>query len=99
MAAPHKTGAEEAEQKMAGVHLVESQKGTRDWELFAKDAEGTQGNGAWLLKTVKVQFYNKEQIDFIVTGQSGKIDMKSKAMKITGQVRITSMNGYIFESE
>ena len=96
---PGKASENEPEQKMAGVHLVESQKGTRDWELFAKDAEGAQGNASWLLKTVKVQFYNKEEIDFVVTGQSGKIDMKSKGMKITGDVKITSTNGYVFKTD
>ncbi len=94
----NKTENNEAEQKMAGIHLVESQNGSRDWELFAKDAEVTQANGTWLLKTVKVQFYNKEAIDFVVTGKSGKVDMKSKGMKITGEVKITSANGYVFQS-
>lgn len=89
----------EAEQRASGIHLVESQKGTNDWELFAKDAEGNQGNESWLLKTVKVNFYNKNEIHFVVTGESGKIDMKSKGMQITGHVKITSMNGYLFESD
>ena len=89
----------EALQKASGIHLVESQKGSHDWELFAKDAEGNQGNISWLLKTVKVQFYNKEKIDFVVTGQSGKIDMKSKGMKIMGDVKIISTNGYVFQTD
>ncbi len=94
-----KSDPNEALQKASGIHLVESQKGSHDWELFAKEAEGTQGNISWLLKTVKVQFYNKEEIDFVVTGQSGKIDMKSKGMKITGDVKITSTNGYVFQTD
>ena len=94
-----KSDPNEALQKASGIHLVESQKGSHDWELFAKDAEGTQGNISWLLKTVKVQFYNKEEIDFVVTGQSGKIDMKSKGMKVTGDVKITSTNGYVFQTD
>ncbi|MCB0369740.1 MAG: hypothetical protein KDD45_09955, partial [Bdellovibrionales bacterium] len=36
---------EKAEQKMDGVHLVEAQKGNRDWELFAEKARGYQGTG------------------------------------------------------
>ncbi len=94
-----KSESSEALQKASGIHLVESQKGSHDWELFAKDAEGNQGNVSWLLKTVKVQFYNKEQIDFVVTGQSGKIDIKSKGMKIMGDVKITSTNGYVFQTD
>lgn len=94
-----KNDSHEALQKASGIHLVESQKGSHDWELFAKDAEGNQGNISWLLKTVKVQFYNKEKIDFVVTGHSGKIDMKSKGMKITGDVKINSTNGYVFQTD
>jgi LPS export ABC transporter protein LptC len=88
-----------AEQKMKGIHLVESQRGSRDWELFANAAEGTQGKGAWDLHEVKVQFYNQEKIDFVVTGKGGSIDSESRNLKIAGDVKITSNNGYIFESE
>src|SRR5438309_11685337 len=49
-----------AEQRMGGVHLVESQQGLRDWELFANSAEGSQSAGTWKLHQVRVLFYNKE---------------------------------------
>lgn len=87
---------EKAEQKMDGVHLVESQKGNRDWELFAENARGYQGEGDWFLKKVKVQFYNKDKIDFIVTGDEGEIDGITRNMKVKGNVVITSSNGYLF---
>lgn len=90
---------EKAEQKMDGVHLVESQKGSRDWELFSAKARGYQGQGDWFLNKVKVQFYNKNKIDFVVTGEEGEIDGKTRNMKIKGKVVTKSSNGYIFYTD
>ena len=87
------------QQKMAGVHLVESTKGLRDWELFANAAEGYQSKGTWLLKNVKVLFYASEKMTFTVTGAVGSIDALSKDMKISGQVKTVSSNGYTFETD
>lgn len=87
-----------AQQKMQGVHLVESQQGTRDWELFAASAEGSQTEGTWKLKQVKVLFYNKEKVEFTVTGDSGTIDSKSKDLSVIGNVVTRSENGYVFQT-
>ncbi|UXR64662.1 LPS export ABC transporter periplasmic protein LptC [Bdellovibrio bacteriovorus] len=87
-----------AEQRMGGVHLVESQSGNRDWELFAVSAEGNQGEGTWKLKQVRVLFYNKEKVEFTVTGDEGSIDSKSKDLSVIGNVVTKSENGYIFKT-
>ncbi|QDK46581.1 LPS export ABC transporter periplasmic protein LptC [Bdellovibrio sp. ZAP7] len=87
-----------AEQKMGGVHLVESQKGQRDWELFSESAEGSQGSGNWKLKKVRVFFYNKEKVEFTATGDEGTIDSNSKDLNIKGNVVTRSENGYVFKT-
>ncbi|MBL7545474.1 MAG: LPS export ABC transporter periplasmic protein LptC [Bdellovibrionaceae bacterium] len=87
---------ERVEQKMDGVHLVETQKGSRDWELFAEKARGYQDGGDWFLNKVKVQFYNLEANDFTVTGNEGEIDGHTKNIKIKGNVVTKSANGYTF---
>lgn len=88
----------QTEQKMQGVHLVESQNGNRDWELFSESAQNSKAGG-WSLRNVRVLFYNKERVDFIVTGDKGTIDGQSKNMKIEGNVTTKSSNGYIFQSD
>lgn len=90
---------ERIEQKMDGVHLVETQKGSRDWELFAEKARGYQGEGDWFLNKVRVQFYNLEANDFTVIGNEGEIDGKTKNIKIKGNVITKSANGYTFYTE
>lgn len=85
--------------KMEGVHLVESQQGSRDWELIATAAENTKGDGILEVKEVKALFYNNEKVDFTVTGAEGTINTQNKDMKIRGKVVTRSSNGYTFESE
>lgn len=87
-----------AEQKMKGVHLVESQKGLRDWELFSEAAEGSQEAGTWKVMKVRVLFYTKEKIEFTVTGDEGTIDYKTKDLNIKGHVTTRSANGYVFQT-
>jgi LPS export ABC transporter protein LptC len=85
-------------QKMQGVHLVESQSGARDWELFSESATGSQAEGTWQLKKVRVLFYNKEKVEFTVTGDTGTIDQKLKDINIVGNVVTRSENGYSFKT-
>lgn len=88
----------QSQQKMQGLHLVESQQGRRDWELFAVSAEGNQGKGSWNLKKVRVLFYNSEKVDYVVTGDEGAIDSRTKDLYIRGNVVTKSANGYTFET-
>lgn len=87
-----------ADQKVSGMHLVESQSGKRDWELFSESAEGSQGSGAWKLNKVRALFYNKEKIEFTVTGDQGTVDSKTRDLNISGHVVTKSANGYSFET-
>lgn len=87
-----------SDQRMEGVHLVESQSGTRDWELFAVAAEGSQNAGTWKLRNVRVLFYNKEKVEFTVTGDTGTIDSVAKDLNIVGNVTTKSENGYSFQT-
>jgi LPS export ABC transporter protein LptC len=87
-----------ADQKVSGMHLVESQSGKRDWELFAQSASGSQGSGSWNLKQVRALFYNSEKVEFTVTGDEGSIDSKTKNLSIRGHVVTQSANGYSFET-
>ncbi|MCK6600047.1 MAG: LPS export ABC transporter periplasmic protein LptC, partial [Bdellovibrionaceae bacterium] len=90
---------EKPEHRMEGVHLVESPQGSRDWELFATKARGVQGEGDWFLNQVRVQFYNKNKIEFIVTANEGEIDGKTRNIKFKGSVVTKSNNGYTFYTE
>jgi LPS export ABC transporter protein LptC len=79
-----------------GIHIVESQKGQRDFELFAESAEGQQGVGTWNLFKIRVNYYNKQTVDYTVTGEKGFVDGRTKDMDIVGKVKTVSKNGYEF---
>lgn len=88
-----------AEQTMAGVHLVESQAGKRDWELFAEKAEGDSDSKAWNLRKIKIIFYSDESAQFTVTGDQGSLEGEKRNVRIRGNVVTQSSNGYIFRTE
>lgn len=90
--------AGQPQQRIAGLHLVETQQGHRDWEVFSTEAEGGQTSAAWELKKVRVLFYIKEKVGFTVTGDQGTIDGKSRDLRIKGNVVTTSENGYTFKT-
>ena len=83
-----------ADQKMERVHLVEGLGSSKEWELFAQEAEGFAGQGVWNLQNVKVIFYAQTGDSYVVQGQRGQIDMGSKDIDVVGQVSTQSTNGY-----
>jgi LPS export ABC transporter protein LptC len=86
------------DQKMQGVHLVENQEHEKGWELFATEATG-KADGQWILKKVKVQFFHENKSNYIVTGDVGEIEAKTKDMIISGNVNTISSNGYSFRTD
>ncbi|MGZ3691085.1 MAG: LPS export ABC transporter periplasmic protein LptC [Pseudobdellovibrio sp.] len=86
------------EQKMSGAHLVENSGNEKGWELFASEAI-LKGDGTWLLKKVKVQFFSENQASYMVTGDVGEMDSKTKDMIIKGHTTTTSSNGYSFKTD
>lgn len=85
-----------ADQKMERVHLVEGVGATKEWELFAENAEGFLGQGVWNLSKVKVIFYARTGDTYTVLGQRGQIDVATKDIDILGEVYTHSTNGYEF---
>lgn len=91
--------SDSTDQKMSGVHLVESRSGERDWELFAASAEGSSGAGTWHLSDVRVLFYNQEKLELTVVGTKGEISTQTKDIAVRGEVVTKSSNGYKYESK
>lgn len=92
------TKSSAVEQKMQGVHLVENGEREKGWELFANEAVGT-ADSQWVVKNVRVQFFNENKSSFTVIGDVGEIDGESKDMMIRGNVKTSSSNGYSFKTD
>lgn len=86
------------DQKMRGIHIVENGENNKGYKLFASEAVGT-ADLKWVLKAVKVQFFNDNKSNYSVTGDVGETDGISKDIVIRGNVTTTSANGYSFKTE
>jgi LPS export ABC transporter protein LptC len=85
------------EQRGIGIHIVENANNQKGWELYADEAAGSSEDH-WVLKKVKVEFFNENESSFVVSGDIGEIDGQTKNMVIRGQVITQSSNGYQFET-
>lgn len=95
---PVPTSRKAVEQKMVGVHLVENVNNTKGWELRADEATGSSDE-LWVLKKVKVEFFNANESSYVVSGDVGEINGQTRNMTIRGHVITQSTNGYQFETE
>lgn len=87
------------EQLMRGAHLVETRDGEKEWELWAESATAYKQKPLWSLVKVKTRIYGDDGVYFVVTGEEGAIDVKTKDMTIKGEVKIRSSNGYVFKTD
>lgn len=88
-----------ADKVLVGVHFVESQKGERDWEVFADSAEEDRLTKAWTLQSVRALFYSAKGLEYEVKGQQGWMDGKTRHLRIAGKVEIRTTNGYLLRTE
>ncbi len=82
------------DQRMEGVHLVEGQGDSKEWELYSEIADGFIGQGVWKLKVVRVIFYSQAGDTYTVVGDQGEINYATKDIVISGKVFTSSSNGY-----
>ncbi|RME15316.1 MAG: LPS export ABC transporter periplasmic protein LptC [Bdellovibrio sp.] len=89
----------DVQQAMKGVHLVEANKKEKEWELWAEEALSLRSKQSWELKGVKVRFFSPKGVEFLVRGQRGTVELRTKNMRIKGDVTVQSSNGYVFYTE
>lgn len=88
----------EADQSMKEMHMIETQEGRKEWELWADKAESMK-NEVLIMANVKTIFFSDKGVTFTVTGKKGTVQTKSKDMRVEGDVITRSSNGYTFRTE
>ena len=88
----------EIDQSMIGMHTTGMQEGGKEWELESDYAVSLKGKDTWELTTVKAIFFGKKGVTFTVTGQRGSVQVKTKNLKVEGNVITRSSNGYVFRT-
>jgi len=88
-----------ATHELEKVHFVEDKHGQKTWELEAKTVRLYQDENLSVLEDVKVTFYAKEGRIFYLTGKQGKVHQGSKDVELTGDVVLTSNDGYQLKTQ
>jgi LPS export ABC transporter protein LptC len=87
------------DQSLKGMHMIETQEGSKAWELWSDKATSLKNKELLQLETVKAVFFSNSGVTFTVTGKQGFVTVKSKDLRVEGDVVTRSSNGYIFRSE
>lgn len=89
----------DVEQVLQGTHLVEAKGDKKLWELDAKEARKKKDSLDWRLDTVKVKFFGENKVSYVADGKEGFVGENQNKLKISGDVVITSSNGYVLNTE
>ncbi len=89
-----KVSTEGADMHLKKIRFVEDKHGQKTWELEAESVNQYQEQNMLVLEDVKLTFYAKEGRVFYLTGKQGKVYQDSKNVDLTGDVVLTSSDGY-----
>jgi LPS export ABC transporter protein LptC len=86
--------SEDTKMQLQKVHFVEDKGGKKTWELEARSVEQHEDQNLLILKDVKVTVYTKDGRSFAISGRDGKVNQASKDAQLSGDVVLTSSDGY-----
>jgi LPS export ABC transporter protein LptC len=81
------------------VHLVESFKDNKEWELFAQSARNRASTASWQLIKVKVNFLDPQGQLTKVVGDEATFHSKERKLNIYGNVVVETPNGYVIKTK
>lgn len=93
-----KSGGNEVDQSIHGMHMIETHEGKKEWELSSDRAISIKARDMFELDGVKAIFFSDSGVTFNVTGKKGTVQVKAKDMRVEGDVVIRSSNGYVFKT-
>ena len=88
-----------ADMRLEKVRFMEDKHGQKTWELEAKSVHRYEGQNMMVLEDVKLTFYAKEGRIFYLTSKQGKVYQDSKNVDLTGDVVLTSNDGYSLKTQ
>lgn len=97
-AAGAEASGSQQEQLFTDSYMVEGEGGIKEWEVWAQKAHQKMGETDWQLTKVRAKFYS-ENVSYSVWGETGRVNDKTKTMRIEGNVKLVSSNDYIFYTD
>src|SRR4030042_2612340 len=95
---PKETAAD-ATMYLEKIRFVEDKKGRKTWELEAKSIEQHEDQNIVDLNDVKVTVYTKDGRSFVISGERATVNQTSKDAKLSGNVTLTTSDGYRLRTE
>ncbi len=89
----------DVDQSMNGMHMIETHEGKKEWELWSDKAVSLKAKEVLELEAVKSIFFSDSGVTFTVTGKTGRVETKSKNLRVDGDVVTRSSNGYVFRTQ
>ncbi|OGP65672.1 MAG: LPS export ABC transporter periplasmic protein LptC [Deltaproteobacteria bacterium RBG_13_53_10] len=89
----------DADARLEKIRFVEDKRGQRTWELEATAVEQYQNQNTLLLQDVKVTFFMKDGRSVVLSGDRGKVFQDSRNMQLTGNVVLTTSDGYRLKTQ
>jgi len=89
-----KVSTQGADMQLKKIRFVEDKQGQKTWELEAESVNQYQEQNILVLEDLKLTFYAKEGRIIYLTGKQGKVYQDSKNVDLTGDVVLTSSDGY-----
>lgn len=90
---------EESFHSLKKVHLIESARQDKEWEMTAERARNKPGGNEWHLFKVEVFFYHHQRLALKVFGNEALFDSGKRYLKINGDVKVETQNGYQIKTE
>ncbi len=88
-----------ADMRLEKVRFMEDKHGQKTWELEAKSVRQYEDQNMMVLEDVKLTFYGKGGRVFYLTSKQGKVYPDSKDVDLTGDVVLTSSDGYELKTQ
>lgn len=92
-------GDGQIDQAINDMHMIETQEGRKEWELWSDKATSFKTKDMMELEKVRTVFFSDGGVTFTVTGNKGIVQTKAKDLRIEGDVVTRSSNGYVFRTE
>lgn len=86
------------DQSIRDMHMIETKEGRKEWELRSDTASSINKNEMLELDGVKAILFSDNGVTFNVTGKKGSVQVKTKNLRVEGDVVVRSSNGYVFRT-
>jgi len=91
---PARVQATSADLKLDRVRYTETREGKKEWELEAATAQYFKEENSVILDKVKATFFGKNGEIYILRGEKGKFNTRTKAVEVFDGIELDCSDGY-----